>query len=756
MNFEPTQQTQPTQPNNFNNNNHNGPELDPLDGVIVRLICTTGSLPINDLKKDEKKTSWIFGRNSSVDKPFGVRTQRLSGKHFRIWYKENNIMIQDLSTNGTWINNVRLKKGKNYLLNQGDEVAVGIGVENDVLKFIVVFPKTSEFTNTGNINEIEEEDVNNINRSYIIKQEVVGQGAFATVKKAIERSTGETYAVKIISKRKLGIDNRNGVIRELDILKRLDHPNIIKLKGFYEDQDFFYLVMEFISGGDLMDFVAAQGSISEEVSKEIIRQILEAINYVHSQNISHRDLKPDNILIANDNPTTVKVTDFGLAKIGTNGDNNPANQGSFLKTFCGTLAYVAPEVIIGKLSSKSKHNRKSYSSLVDMWSLGCLCYVILTGHLPFSGKTQDSLFKRIKSGSYHDAPLNDHNLSSEVRDFIDCLLQTNPAKRLSAEEALRHPWIAAANNNDNNNDSADAAVSLSANDVTNSAAEVEIQLDSPFQSKDDPQNIKISKSEAMNKFNGPDSDMIMVENESINSSISKAPDGNIPAGTLLTLKPLKHSIKHPVVFVPQINKPYFIGRNDTCNLSIDDTRMSKFHCIIMKKRHPIGKSFMESPAQGLDDIWLIDYSTNACHINGKEIGKGKKTLLRNEDQILLFMDKKQRDFLGFKVYINDLTGLFVDNLKNVAVVNEGPGKSHKPKFNKTVIEAQDEYDLKLLPAISVSARQQRRTIGNKNSTTTNNKKRSITAESSQPKKRASLNPSQPPADGLAFQSFIKQ
>lgn len=870
---EPTQ-TQPTQPNtqlNNANGDAGNQKHDPLAGVLVRLIVTKGKLahPNIDLLRNENKSLWVFGRSPHVDKPFGISTPRLSGKHFRIWYsKDNNILIQDLSTNGTFVNNSRIEKGKNYLLTQGDEIAVGIGVPEDIIRFIVVIPPQRGNINIGE-QQLEDDGLPDIAKDYIIRNEIVGQGAFATVKKAIERISGETFAVKIIAKRKLGMDNKKGVIRELDILKRLDHPNIIKLKGFYEDKDFYYLVMEFVSGGDLMDLVAAQGAMTEDVSREIIRQTLNAIKYVHGLGISHRDLKPDNILIASDDPVTVKITDFGLAKIGTNN-----HKGSFLKTFCGTLAYVAPEIIAGKLVSRNKQARKSYSSLVDMWSLGCLCYVILTAHLPFSGETQEQLFKLIKNGAYHDAPLNEYNLSDNLKHFIDSLLQVDPNKRLTAEDALRHPWIINDNiddqdnfvslsqgvedvlgndttnnvipnddedndeDNDENNDNEDGddngdddnEAEEDADRIEEEGEEQEIQqkqdilsnnadsklsdlqLQSPFRFPNHQPEATNSKSQQNTKI--PD-DVLMVTEPPAQAEIEAGSvfakpflvgdhgadsiDTEVPpTGTYLTLKPLNHSISHAKIHVPQSNKPFVIGRNNKCNYKIDDSRLSKFHCILLRKRHPIGKSFFESPAQGLDDIWLIDYSTNGCHINGKKIGKGKKTLLKSNDQVLFFLDSKNKEFLGFKVQINDMTGLFIDDLKLVASSNNaGTAASgtadaadtdnvataaientctpysrvnktgiesqekldkFKQRYNNTIIESQDESDSNLIPRFVAPEKLSRELLDSSAANTINNtkKRRLLGLDFCQPKKRASLNTSQKISfDGPAFQSFAK-
>lgn len=803
---EQTQPTQPTQPNNDDKNNNIALQLqnENLDSeVLIRLIGTRGIQKTIDLSNDTTKNEWIFGRNSKADVSFGVKIPRLSGSHFKIWYKNpKDVLIQDLSTNGTYLNGKRLQKNTNYLLQMGDEISVGVGVPQDTLLFIVVYPPqrdsakgilpNSDITTKIPLNDTvraEKEDIDfqrilNINEKYIIKNEVVGQGAFALVKKAIERNTGDTYAVKVISKRKLGAGNRQSVLREIDILLKLNHPYITTLKDHFEDESFFYLVMEFVPGGDLMDYVAAQGSIQEDAAREILRQTLKAINYIHDLDILHRDLKPDNILIAQDDPIVIKLSDFGLAKItpsvSTNknstdplADEEDLKPGTLLKTFCGTLAYLAPEIINGKLSSKIKKNRRSYSSLVDMWSLGCLCYVILTGHLPFSGKTQDQLFNRIKQGAYHDAPLREYNISENAKDFINCLLQTDPSLRLSASDALTHPWILEGesviskqlssqipkSSNLNSDSSSDeehnvingglveaktesgkntvftdeaskffddkiavnwnkmidaeknmqvqrlceqnaAAMKGTSNDQTGKPEFSDSKIKRPTGSitvkGDTTESFKKFQSQLAEKFANPDPN----GNVFMNSMACEQVD-NIPPGTLMTFFPLKHSLlKEKVIHIPQTNKPFMFGRNNGTNYIIRDARISKLHCTIMRKRHPIvGNSFFESPAQGLDDIWLVDYSSNGCHINGKKIGKGKKALLKNNDQILLFLDFKKKEFLGFKVVINDNTGLFIDRSDKLLVMSTSSNEDTKSKqqllkivFNKITIEKQDDMD----------------------------------------------------------------
>ncbi|EDZ68926.1 YPL153Cp-like protein [Saccharomyces cerevisiae AWRI1631] len=513
-------------------------------------------------------------------------------------------------------------------------------------------------------------------KDFSIIDEVVGQGAFATVKKAIERTTGKTFAVKIISKRKV-IGNMDGVTRELEVLQKLNHPRIVRLKGFYEDTESYYMVMEFVSGGDLMDFVAAHGAVGEDAGREISRQILTAIKYIHSMGISHRDLKPDNILIEQDDPVLVKITDFGLAKVQGNG--------SFMKTFCGTLAYVAPEVIRGKDTSVSPdeyEERNEYSSLVDMWSMGCLVYVILTGHLPFSGSTQDQLYKQIGRGSYHEGPLKDFRISEEARDFIDSLLQVDPNNRSTAAKALNHPWIKMSplgSQSYGDFSQISLSQSLSQQKLLENMddaqyefvkAQRKLQMEQQLQEQDqEDQDGKIQgfkiPAHAPIRYTQPKSieaetreQKLLHSNNTENVKSSKK-KGN---GRFLTLQPLPDSIIQESLEIQQGVNPFFIGRSEDCNCKIEDNRLSRVHCFIFKKRHAVGKSMYESPAQGLDDIWYCHTGTNVSYLNNNRMIQGTKFLLQDGDEIKIIWDKNNKFVIGFKVEINDTTGLFNEGL----------------------------------------------------------------------------------------------
>ncbi|CCE63996.1 hypothetical protein TPHA_0G01600 [Tetrapisispora phaffii CBS 4417] len=674
------------------------------DNIVCRVICTSGQIQIRDLRADidqvikEKqsiKKVWIFGRNPKCDYHLGD-INRLSNKHFQLLLGEDgNLLIKDISTNGTWLNGEKLEKNRNQIISQGDEITVGLGVASDVLSLVLfINDKFAENLKNykmnksrasmdngieaGSSSKFQSSNIKSIKplgifKDFTIKDEVVGQGAFAIVKKAVERSTGKTFAVKIISKRKV-MGNMDGVTRELEVLRKLDHPRIVRLKGFYEDEESYYLLMEFVSGGDLMDFVAAHGSVGEDAGREITRQILEAVKYIHSKCISHRDLKPDNILIEQDDPVLVKITDFGLAKVQGNG--------TFMKTFCGTLAYVAPEIISGSNNLEENEERNEYSSLVDMWSIGCLVYVILTGHLPFSGSTQEQLYKQVRNGSYHEGPLKDFRISDEARNFIDSLLQVNPNDRLSAERALQHPWIKMGYLNQSYNGSKTDS-QLSQVSLSQSLSQQKI-----LESMDDAQYefMRQQKKLQMQKIKEEEEKEEEEKEEEFSASQFKgfkiptrAPVQYMqPRATefqqqrrikknnnnlFLTLHPLEESSIQESIEIKQGINPFFIGRTDDCNCRIEDNRLSKVHCFLLKNRHIVGNSFYESPAQGLDDIWYCHSGTNVSYINNVKIQAGYKRLLHDGDEIKIVWDKNHNFVIGFKVEINDTVGLFNDGSK---------------------------------------------------------------------------------------------
>jgi len=244
------------------------------------------------------------------------------------------------------------------------------------------------------------------------------------VKIGSRKTTGKKYAVKCISKKLIDKKEMNLLEREIDIMQKLQHPNIIQLVEVIDTPDTLFLVLEFASGGELFDAIVNKGSYSENEAARIIRQILEAIAYVHNHGIAHRDLKPENLLLSNEpgQADFIKIADFGLSK------DFGAEQ---MATSCGTPDYVAPEVLSGEV----------YDSAVDIWSIGVITYVLLCGFPPFYGETQKDLFENILKGNYDFPDPEWSGVSEDAKNFIRKMLVVNSEKRYNAEQCLKDKWL---------------------------------------------------------------------------------------------------------------------------------------------------------------------------------------------------------------------------------------------------------------------------------------------------------------------------
>jgi len=258
----------------------------------------------------------------------------------------------------------------------------------------------------------------NILDFYAIGQEI-GRGAFSVVREGYHTKTGKRVAIKSI--RNKAIKNKL-LMREIEIMKKVDHPNILKLYEVFESKNYLHLVLEHVTGGELFNHIVTRGEYSEKDASSIVRQIISAVAYLHTNNIAHRDLKPQNLLCSSTDGNDIRVADFGLSKMFGNGES--------LKTCCGSPEYVAPEVL----------ECKSYSKACDMWSVGIITYVLLTGRFPFWHKNKSQLYDLIRYANYGWPP--GLEISTEAQDLISHLLDKSPDKRYTAEQALQHQWIA--------------------------------------------------------------------------------------------------------------------------------------------------------------------------------------------------------------------------------------------------------------------------------------------------------------------------
>uniref|UniRef100_A0A7N5ZZN6 Protein kinase domain-containing protein n=1 Tax=Anabas testudineus TaxID=64144 RepID=A0A7N5ZZN6_ANATE len=246
------------------------------------------------------------------------------------------------------------------------------------------------------------------------------RGSFSEVFMVKEKTTGKLYALKCLKKKHLAHSNLEN---EINVLKRIKHENVVGLEDFYESQTHYYLVMQLVSGGELFDRILDKGVYTEKDASTVIKQVLQAVCYLHENGIVHRDLKPENLLYYSmDENAKIMVSDFGLSKTLEHG---------VMSTACGTPGYVAPEVL----------SQKPYSKAVDCWSIGVITYILLCGYPPFFEENETCLFSKIMKAEYaFHSPFWD-DISESAKDLISNLMEKNPMKRFTTEQALKHPWI---------------------------------------------------------------------------------------------------------------------------------------------------------------------------------------------------------------------------------------------------------------------------------------------------------------------------
>ncbi|XP_051940501.1 calcium/calmodulin-dependent protein kinase type II delta 2 chain isoform X1 [Hippocampus zosterae] len=256
-------------------------------------------------------------------------------------------------------------------------------------------------------------------------QLMLSRGAFSVVRRCVKISSGQEYAAKIINTKKLSARDHQKLEREARICRLLKHPNIVRLHDSISEEGFHYLVFDLVTGGELFEDIVAREYYSEADASHCIQQILESVHHCHVNGIVHRDLKPENLLLASKlKGAAVKLADFGLA-IEVQGDQ----QAWF--GFAGTPGYLSPEVL----------RKDPYGKPVDMWACGVILYILLVGYPPFWDEDQHRLYQQIKAGAYDFPSPEWDTVTPEAKDLINKMLTINPSKRITASEALKHPWI---------------------------------------------------------------------------------------------------------------------------------------------------------------------------------------------------------------------------------------------------------------------------------------------------------------------------
>lgn len=267
---------------------------------------------------------------------------------------------------------------------------------------------------------------------YEIAQQL-GKGAFSVVKLGRNLADNKEYAIKIIKKPSSSDESKlKPIITEIEILSRINHPNVVKLHEVFETEEEIYLVLQLITGGELFEkIVELKDYYTETYASKVVKQILEGLAALHENSIVHRDLKPENLLLSDKSvDADVLITDFGLSAI--------IPEGGFVYDAVGTPSYIAPEILI----TLDTDPVVGYRTEVDVWGVGVICYILLCGFPPFFGEDEDEIYDQIEVGDYDFPSPYWDPISEEAKDFVSQLLTLDGKKRPTVAQALTHPWIA--------------------------------------------------------------------------------------------------------------------------------------------------------------------------------------------------------------------------------------------------------------------------------------------------------------------------
>ncbi|CAK9796429.1 Ovarian-specific serine/threonine-protein kinase Lok [Anthophora plagiata] len=379
------------------------------------------------------KNIYTLGRSESCDicvtknelKPKWLSV--MSKVHFKITreFIDGNtidavVYLEDMSQNGTFVNKKRVGRGNKVVLESNDVISLAQPIVT-----IYIFMSTTAFES----NDLPPE----LKNKYAVSRKL-GSGACGEVKMVFSKIGCKKFAMKTIMKigsttngQKHPLNDPEKIMNEVEILKALKHPCIIRTEEIVDTPRAVYIVLELMEGGELFERIKSRGRLLEKHAKLIFYQVVLAVSYLHDSGITHRDLKPENILLAsNSDITLAKVSDFGLSKL--------VDAQTMMKTFCGTPMYVAPEIL-------SNIGRGFYTNQVDVWSLGVILYACLSGSVPFNCHDRNSLQDQIKKGCYSFPPAKFGHVTKKAINLITSMMTVNPRKRITIKQVLLHPWL---------------------------------------------------------------------------------------------------------------------------------------------------------------------------------------------------------------------------------------------------------------------------------------------------------------------------
>jgi serine/threonine protein kinase len=340
---------------------------------------------------------------------------------------KNHMLLSYSNTSSAMPNSVIFLEGCYIEIIETEGTSIGFGLEITHqfggFKEVSMWCNSEEERNEWLQKLVQAAKTRKIEDYYEFKEKI-GTGKFSDVYTAVEMNSNLQWAVKVVEKKKLNEAEREMMRSEVAIMRLLNHNNVVQMKEVFEDKQKMDLITELVEGGELFDRIHSKKVLSEYTSFYIIRQLLDAVKYLHDVGIVHRDIKPENILLTDDSEIpTIKLADFGLSKL--------VGPTDMLRTTCGTLAYVAPEVLM----------QRPYGKAVDIWSIGVVAYLMLRGRLPFDSKDRHILIqKTIEADLDLTGPYWD-KFTPYSLDFLRKTMDKNTERRLTVDQALNHAWI---------------------------------------------------------------------------------------------------------------------------------------------------------------------------------------------------------------------------------------------------------------------------------------------------------------------------